>query len=197
MKKSIWIQANVSVYIKVCMLDKRPDCLQERWMRWSESLKFLLQTFRCSSICFLSSKSILLLCAVQGAPLMKKYVLWMQMLIYSGCCLPTQRVVVAWLSETWFLEGVFEFWLWLVGVGVTFDEHLEVSNKSRTKEAECRSLQHEHIPSSHHTHRNYIFWLSDTSHSGVSNQGQCRFSIMSCLFASHLVAFLHYKTLPF
>lgn len=42
-------------------------------------------------------------------------------------------------------------------------------------------------PAIHHTHKGYIFWLSDVSHSGVSNHDKSRLSTMSCWFVFSFV----------
>lgn len=42
-------------------------------------------------------------------------------------------------------------------------------------------------PAIHHTHKGYIFWLSDVSHSGISNHDKSRLSTMSCSFAFSFV----------
>lgn len=42
-------------------------------------------------------------------------------------------------------------------------------------------------PAIHHTHKGYIFWLSDVSHSGISNHDKSRLSTMSCSFVFSFV----------
>lgn len=42
-------------------------------------------------------------------------------------------------------------------------------------------------PSSHHTLKGYMFWLSDASHSGVSNHDKLRRGTISCPFAFSFV----------